>query len=82
LQELTEPELSVDEVLQNLTYWLEHSDSNVTWPFVKRGLRSLIDDLKLTLGSRSDRPMVENDIIKIQEFIEGQEDVRSRRKIS
>jgi hypothetical protein len=72
----------MDELLQNFAYWLDHSDSNVTWPFVKRGLSNLIDDLKLTLGSRSDRSIIEKDIIKIQEFIKRQEDVRSRAKIS
>lgn len=82
MQELAEPELSLDELLQNVAYWLEHSDSSVTWPFVKRGLNSLVDDLKLTLGSRSDRSMVEKDILKIEEFIRGQEDVWSRPKTS
>ena len=57
-------------------------NSSVTWPFVKRGLNSLVDDLKLTLGSRSDRSMVEKDILKIEEFIRGQEDVWSRPKTS
>jgi hypothetical protein len=82
LQELIEPELSLDELLRNVAYWLDHSDSNVTWPFVKRGLNSLVDDLRLTLDSRSDRVMIEKDIIRIQEFIKGQDEVRSRAKIA
>jgi hypothetical protein len=32
-----EPQIDLDGLLQNIAYWLEHSNSDVTWPFVKRG---------------------------------------------
>jgi hypothetical protein len=78
VQRSTEPEITLDELLRSVAYWLEHSNSDVTWPFVKRGLGNLIEDLKLTLESRSDRSAIEEDIAKIEEFIERQEDASSR----
>ncbi len=62
-------EPSLDELLQSVLYWLEHSNSAVTWPFVKRGLNSLIEDLREDLESRPDRRALERDIAKIEEFI-------------
>lgn len=62
-------ETSLDELLQSVVYWVEHSDSAVTWPFVKRGLNSVIEDLRKTLKSRPDRRAIEEDIAKIEEFI-------------
>jgi hypothetical protein len=76
LHEPTEPQLSLDELLRSVAYWLDHSDSDVTWPFVKRGLSNLIDDLKLTLESRSDRSTIEEDIVRIEEFIKRQDETK------
>ena len=78
MQQSTEPELEVDELLSSLAYWLEHSNSDVTWPFVKGGLNSIISDLKRTLQNRDDRPTIEEDIAKIEEFIKRQEGAYGR----
>jgi hypothetical protein len=77
-QQSTEPDIELDELLSSLVYWLEHSNSDVTWPFVKGGLNSLLSDLKGTLQSRSDRSTIEQDIAKIEEFIKRQDDAYSR----
>lgn len=45
-QQSTEPDLELDELLSSLVYWLEHSNSDVTRPFVKGGLNSVLSDLK------------------------------------
>jgi hypothetical protein len=73
------PDLSVelgielDELLQTLADRLEHSSSSVTWPFVKERLNHLIEDLKQKSENRSDRPAIEEDIAKIEEFIRRRE---------
>ena len=77
-QQSTEPEVELDELFSALAYWLEHSNSDVTWPFVKGGLNNIISDLKRTLQNRDDRPTIEEDIAKIEEFIKRQEDRYSR----
>ena len=51
---------------------------DVTWPFVKGGLNNIISDLKRTLQNRDDRPTIEEDIARIEEFIKRQEDRYSR----
>jgi len=54
-----EPQIDLDGLLQNIAYWLEHSNSDVTWPFVKRGLNHIVGDLRQNLELRSDRPAIE-----------------------
>jgi hypothetical protein len=68
-----ESQLDLDVLLQNIAYWLEHSNSDVTWPFVKRGLIQLIGDLRQKLELRSDQPAIEAVIAKIEEFIKRRE---------
>ena len=68
-----ESQLDLDVLLQNVAYWLEHSNSDVTWPFVKRGLNHIIGDLRQKLELRSDRPAIEAVIAKIEEFIKRRE---------
>jgi hypothetical protein len=68
-----ESQLDLDVLLQNVAYWLEHSNSDVTWPFVKRGLNQLIGDLRQKLELRSDQPAIEAVIAKIEEFIKRRE---------
>jgi hypothetical protein len=68
-----ESQLDLDVLLQNVAYWLEHSNSDVTWPFVKRGLNHIIGDLRQRLELRSDRPAIEAVIAKIEEFIKRRE---------
>ena len=68
-----EPQLDLDVLLQDIAYWLEHSNSDVTWPFVKRGLNHIIGDLRQTLELRSDRRAIEEVIAKIEEFIKHRE---------
>ena len=68
-----ESQLDLDVLLQNIAHWLEHSNSDVTWPFVKRGLNHIIGDLRQKLELRSDRPAIEAVIAKIEEFIKRRE---------
>jgi hypothetical protein len=68
-----ESQLDLDALLQNIAYWLEHSNSGVTWPFVKHGLNHIIGDLRKTLELRSDRRAIEEVIAKIEEFIKHRE---------
>jgi hypothetical protein len=68
-----ESQLDLDVLLQNIASWLEHSNSDVTWPFVKRGLNHIIGDLRQNLELRSDRPAIEAVIAKIEEFIKRRE---------
>jgi hypothetical protein len=63
---------STDELLQLLADWLDASNSDITWPFVKRGLIHLIADLKLGSVEGIDRTKIEEDIAKIEGFIEHQ----------
>lgn len=70
--------MELDELLSSLVYWLEHSNPDVTWPFVKAGLNNIISDLKRTLQSRNDRATIEEDIAKIEKFIKRQDDAYSR----
>jgi hypothetical protein len=55
----------IDDLLRALSFWLDESNSEVIWPFVKRGLENIIDDLRRgsfeTESTSPDRTHAEND---------------------